>query len=95
MGVIRGLLLVISSRTGLASRVCEPCKRVMRSPLETAAGRGTKHGCSESGVRSLDVSCLAPSPAHYFTSAPPNEDSQEEFSAVVSIWVRSTSTARY
>jgi hypothetical protein len=37
-----------------------------------------------SGMRSLDVSCLAPSPAHYFTSAALNQDSHDEFSAEAS-----------
>jgi hypothetical protein len=38
----------------------------------------------QSGMRSLDVSCLVPSPAHYFTSAALNQDSHDEFSAEVS-----------
>jgi hypothetical protein len=41
----------------------------------------------QSGVRPLDVSCLAPTPAHFFTSTALNQDSHDEFSAEVSTWV--------
>jgi hypothetical protein len=74
------------------TREVEPLLRIASNALACSRGPFSQQLSSrlrsekirQSGMRSLDVSCLALSPAHYFISAALNQDSHDEFSAEAS-----------